>query len=197
MATDYAKEKKSVAQALSDFLKEVGMNEHSLGVALQTSNNRILQILQGRRALTLETALMLARFFGTTPQYWLQLQMEEDVRDKAGQWAEALARIRPHPSAVERRKNFQLAEDEENERLQEEERRTMEERRQRVAQISDDSVVAFDVLTREPTHFDIISQRTGFEAGQLSAILTMMEFEDDLIVRHAGDWYSLAPIKTF
>lgn len=50
------------------------MSANQLAVHLKVPGNRISQVLRGQRAITADTARRLARFFGTTPQYWMHLQ---------------------------------------------------------------------------------------------------------------------------
>jgi addiction module HigA family antidote len=65
---------------LEEFLKPLGMNPHQLAMALRVPPNRIAQIIEGRRAITAETALRLGRYFGVNPQFWLNLQSSHDLR---------------------------------------------------------------------------------------------------------------------
>ncbi len=57
-----------------DFLDPLHLTAHALALALRVPANRITAILAGRRAITAETALRLARHFGTSPGFWLNLQ---------------------------------------------------------------------------------------------------------------------------
>jgi addiction module HigA family antidote len=57
-----------------EFLEPLGLSAHALALALRVPANRISAILARRRAVTAETALRLARHFGTTPAFWLNLQ---------------------------------------------------------------------------------------------------------------------------
>ncbi len=57
-----------------DFLEPLGLTAHALALALRVPANRITTILAGERAVTAETALRLARYFGTSPGFWLNLQ---------------------------------------------------------------------------------------------------------------------------
>jgi addiction module HigA family antidote len=57
-----------------DFLEPLGLSAHALAMALRVPPNRITTILAGERAVTAETALRLARHFGTSPGFWLNLQ---------------------------------------------------------------------------------------------------------------------------
>jgi addiction module HigA family antidote len=57
-----------------DFLAPLGLSAHALALALRVPPNRITTILAGERAVTAETALRLARHFGTSPGFWLNLQ---------------------------------------------------------------------------------------------------------------------------
>lgn len=62
-----------------EFLEPLGLSAHALALALRVPANRITAILGGRRAVTAETALRLARHFGTTPAFWLNLQKAHEL----------------------------------------------------------------------------------------------------------------------
>lgn len=57
-----------------DFLEPLGLTAHALALALRVPANRITTIVAGERAVTAETALRLARYLGTSPGFWLNLQ---------------------------------------------------------------------------------------------------------------------------
>jgi addiction module HigA family antidote len=57
-----------------DFMQPLGLSAHALALALRVPANRITAILAGQRAVTAETALRLARHFGTSAGFWLNLQ---------------------------------------------------------------------------------------------------------------------------
>jgi addiction module HigA family antidote len=63
-----------------EFLKPLGMSANALAHALHVPPNRISAILAGRRGITADTALRLARAFGTGPEVWLNLQQAHDLR---------------------------------------------------------------------------------------------------------------------
>jgi antitoxin HigA-1 len=68
-----------------DFLEPLGLSAHALALALRVPANRITTILAGERAVTAETALRLARHFGTSAGFWLNLQKayELEVAERA------------------------------------------------------------------------------------------------------------------
>jgi antitoxin HigA-1 len=57
-----------------DYLKPLGLSVNKLAISLGVPATRIGEIVNGRRAITSDTALRLARFFGTTPEFWLSMQ---------------------------------------------------------------------------------------------------------------------------
>lgn len=61
-------------------LEAAGVSQRRLASAINVPANRISEIIQGRRSITADTALRLARAIGTTPQYWLNLQANYDLR---------------------------------------------------------------------------------------------------------------------
>ena len=67
-------------EILRDELQTIDLSANALSKALGVPVNRITAILNGRRGITADTALRLARYFGTTPQLWLNLQQAYDLR---------------------------------------------------------------------------------------------------------------------
>ena len=65
---------------LAEQLEALDISAAELGRRLQVPGNRISQIVTGHRAITGDTALRLGHFFGTTPQFWLNLQATYDLR---------------------------------------------------------------------------------------------------------------------
>ena len=63
-----------------DFLKELGMSANALAKALNVPAPRVNDIVRERRGVTADTALRLARYFGSSPQFWLNLQAAYDLR---------------------------------------------------------------------------------------------------------------------
>ena len=65
---------------LAEELKELGMSAAALARRLDVPTNRITGILNGQRAITGDTALRLAHFFGTSAEFWINLQSLYDLR---------------------------------------------------------------------------------------------------------------------
>ena len=65
---------------LTEELEELGMSAAELARQLKVPTNRITGILNGQRAITGDTALRLGHFFGTSPQFWLNLQSLYELR---------------------------------------------------------------------------------------------------------------------
>jgi antitoxin HigA-1 len=63
-----------------EFLVPLGMSAHALAMELKVPAPRINDIVRERRAITPDTALRLARYFGATPQFWLNLQTSYDLK---------------------------------------------------------------------------------------------------------------------
>lgn len=63
-----------------EFLNPLGMTANALAMELKIPAPRINDIARERRAITPDTALRLARYFGTTPEFWLNLQTAYDLR---------------------------------------------------------------------------------------------------------------------
>jgi antitoxin HigA-1 len=62
-----------------EFLKPLGISQNKLGSDLGVSPRRINEIIHGRRSITADTALRLARYFGNSASFWLGLQMDYDL----------------------------------------------------------------------------------------------------------------------
>lgn len=88
---------------LADKLTAIEMNGSQLADRIQVPKNRIYQILDGRRAITADTALRLGHFFGTGAEWWLNLQKRYEL-DLARQSNEVdLAQIQPYRMTEARR----------------------------------------------------------------------------------------------
>ena len=66
-------------EILADELDDIGIGGAQLAERLNVPDNRIYQILKGKRAITADTALRLGRFFGTGPKIWLALQNDYEL----------------------------------------------------------------------------------------------------------------------
>ncbi len=73
-----------------DFLAPLGLSANALALALRVPVTRISEIVRERRGITADTALRLARYFGTTPDFWMKMQMSYDLANAS---RESIARI--------------------------------------------------------------------------------------------------------
>jgi addiction module HigA family antidote len=72
---------------MEDFLVPLGLSQYRLAQDLSVPPRRINEIVHGKRAITADSALRLARYFGTSEQFWLNLQSRYDLeveRDRLG-----------------------------------------------------------------------------------------------------------------
>jgi addiction module HigA family antidote len=84
-----------------EFLKPLGMSMNKLAAELHVPANRISQIVEGRRSVTGETALRLARYFGTSAEFWLGIQKDYDLeRARDAFEAEVQRQVRPREKAA-------------------------------------------------------------------------------------------------
>ncbi|MBN2108209.1 MAG: HigA family addiction module antidote protein [Deltaproteobacteria bacterium] len=82
---------------LEDFLKPMGITQYRLAKSIGVSQRRIGQIVAGQRAITADTALRLARFFGTDAQSWMNLQAHYDLETAQVKIAEKINKaVRPY-----------------------------------------------------------------------------------------------------
>lgn len=63
-----------------EFMAPLGLSAAELARALHVPANRITGLVHGQRAITADTALRLSRYFGTTPEFWMRLQADHDLR---------------------------------------------------------------------------------------------------------------------
>jgi addiction module HigA family antidote len=88
---------------LAEELEVLEMSAAALARQLEVPTNRITEILNGRRSITGDTALRLAHFFGTSGEFWLNLQKLYELRlaeKKAGKIIKALPTLRAEPVHV-------------------------------------------------------------------------------------------------
>ena len=80
-----------------EFLKPMELSVYRLARALRISRPRLNDIVRGRRAVTVDTALRLGRYFGTTPAFWINLQTRFDLEVADGTVRRKIEReIEPH-----------------------------------------------------------------------------------------------------
>lgn len=77
---------------LEEFMRPLGLSARQLAQALGVPVNRVSQIIKGQRAITASTALRLARYFGTSPELWLNLQSHFELRQAMDAEGEAVRR---------------------------------------------------------------------------------------------------------
>lgn len=74
----------------TEFLDELHITQYRLAVDIGIPHSRVTAIIKGRRTITPDTALRLARYFGTTAEFWLGLQSEYDLRKARKELAAAI-----------------------------------------------------------------------------------------------------------
>ena len=92
---------------LEDFMKPLGLSQYRLAQDIGVTPIRISQIVHGQRSITVDTAMRLARYFGTSAAVWLRLQVRYDLEVAEGELGERIQRevkiLHPHED-----KNFEL-----------------------------------------------------------------------------------------
>jgi addiction module HigA family antidote len=77
---------------LEEFLKPIGLSQNRLALDISVPPRRVNEIVLGKRSITADTALRLARYFGNSPQFWLGLQRDYDLDIAADTLGERLKR---------------------------------------------------------------------------------------------------------
>jgi antitoxin HigA-1 len=78
-----------------EYLAPLGVTQHRLAVAIAVPPRRINEIVHGKRRISADTALRLARFFGTSERFWMNLQARHDLEAERDRLAPILDEIRP------------------------------------------------------------------------------------------------------
>jgi addiction module HigA family antidote len=76
---------------LKDEIEERGLSANALAIALRTSSGRITDILNGKRGISPETAMRLARYFGNGARFWLNLQVAYELATAEAELGERIA----------------------------------------------------------------------------------------------------------
>ena len=79
-----------------DFLVPMGITQRELAKGIRVPYQRINELVNGKRGVTPSTALRLARYFGTSPGYWMNLQLRWDLYRAQQSEARQLEKIEPH-----------------------------------------------------------------------------------------------------
>lgn len=88
-------------QLREEFMIPLGLSSNALARALNVTPARINEIVRERRGISADTALRLARYFNTSPQFWLNLQINYDVQCAEDAAGRGIARIQPWQGANE------------------------------------------------------------------------------------------------
>jgi antitoxin HigA-1 len=86
---------------LEDFLVPLGLSQTELADAIHVPFQRVNEIIAGKRGVTPSTALRLARYFGNSPGFWLNLQMRCDLQSAQARESEVLKTIKKAPKAAD------------------------------------------------------------------------------------------------
>jgi len=85
---------------LEEFLKPMELSQNRLAIDMGVPSRRVNEIVLGKRRITADTALRLARYFGMSPQFWLGLQMDYDLDIEEDKLGKRLDReVRPYALA--------------------------------------------------------------------------------------------------
>jgi len=84
---------------LTEFLEPLGVSQYQLAKAVDVPARRINEIVHGQRRISADTALRLARYFGTSERFWMNLQARYDLETEKDRLGTALEEIRPLSAA--------------------------------------------------------------------------------------------------
>ena len=84
---------------MGEYLEPLGVTQHRLAVAIGVPPRRINEIVHGKRRITADTALRMARYFGTSERFWMNLQGRYDLEVERDRLVDTLDEIKPLKSA--------------------------------------------------------------------------------------------------
>lgn len=84
---------------MEDFIEGFGITQHKVAVAIGVPPRRINEIVHGKRGITADTAIRLARYFGTSEEFWMNLQSNYELRIGHQALGDRLADIEPLATA--------------------------------------------------------------------------------------------------
>ena len=83
-----------------EFLQPMGITQQELAAGIHVPYQRVNELINGKRGVTPSTALRLAKYFGTTPGFWMNLQLRWELYRAQQKEAKQLEKIKPHMAAV-------------------------------------------------------------------------------------------------
>ena len=86
-------------QILAQDLREAGLSMNQLAKAIHVPMNRISAVVNGQRGITGDTAVRLARYWGTTAEYWMNLQSRFELEVAQDALADSISQIKPRTAA--------------------------------------------------------------------------------------------------
>jgi len=89
-----------------DFLVPMNISAYKLAKETYIDQTRISEIIRGKRSITIDTALRFAKFFGTTPEFWINIQTQYDMENKKEELAPELMKI--HQLDFENSSSYQI-----------------------------------------------------------------------------------------
>lgn len=78
-----------------EFLKPMGITAYRLSKETNIDQTRTSEIIKGKRSISVDTALRFAKFFGNSPEFWINLQNHFDIEEKKAKMEKDLKKIRP------------------------------------------------------------------------------------------------------
>ena len=84
---------------MEEYLEPLGITQHRLAIAIGVPPRRINEIVHGKRRITADTALRMARYFGTSERFWMNLQGRYDLEMERDRLVDKLDEITPLKSA--------------------------------------------------------------------------------------------------
>ncbi len=84
---------------LEEFLIPMGISAYRLSKETNINQTRISEIIKGKRSISVDTALRFAKFFGNSPEFWINLQNHFDIQQKKKKMQPELKKIKPYAAS--------------------------------------------------------------------------------------------------
>lgn len=173
----------------NEFMKVCNLSTYKLALALGLQPERVRSIIVESRNITPETALRLARYFNTSPRFWMDLQTEYELRQAQLKWNDRVNReVTPGKFAVD----FGNTCDRYDRAMTSQARDGELSPKQREIRITDtDQIEICRVLRGNPKiHLDWLETLVSMKFSILVGTLTLLELAS-VVIREPGDWYYL------
>ncbi len=156
------------------FMEPMHISSLRLSIALRVESRRLLDLIHGKRRISPETAMRLARYFNTSPEYWLELQLNYDLKVAERKWSEKIEReINPLSESITVGLVPEEARAVKEKKVQA--NPILEKLKKEIENLQGNEKRVFEMLGSKPITFDSIAYALDMGGGALGGTLVMLE----------------------